>query len=203
MKQKFDLRARTTKAETSFRFGVLANSLFLEAWQHETIRLLLEEGHRLEIVIIKKESHERPSFISRIQNYPYNRLLFRLWNRFIFKPSSKKTKDITELLSGAKLMECSPMAKGYASEFPDEMIQILGNENLDFILRFGFNILIRFHFDNNYRNVIALQCRNKFIMHPLISNNKVWLQRHYFLQIDLIYRPDFIEFFQVVRDTCF
>lgn len=141
MKQKFDLRARTTKAETSFRFGVLANSLFLEAWQHETIRLLLEEGHRLEIVIIKKESHERPSFISRIQNYPYNRLLFRLWNRFIFKPSSKKTKDITELLSGAKLMECSPMAKGYASEFPDEMIQVLGNENLDFILRFGFNIL--------------------------------------------------------------
>lgn len=58
-----------------------------------------------------------------------------------FQAILKKTKDITELLSGAKLMECSPMAKGYASEFPDEMIQVLGNENLDFILRFGFNIL--------------------------------------------------------------
>jgi len=141
MKQKFDLRTRTAKAETSFRFGVLANSLFLESWQYETIKLLLEEGHRLEIFIIKKESHEKPSFISKIQNYPYNRLIFRLWNRFIFRPSSKKTKDIAELLSGAKLMDCNPFVKGHTTELPEEMIRNLENENLDFILRFGFNIL--------------------------------------------------------------
>ncbi len=141
MKQKFDLNAVKEYSGKTFRFGLLANSLALESWQTETLRLLLADGHRLEFVILKKEKTGKTPFFKKLRNYPYRYFLFRIWNRFIFKPLSKLPEDISPLLKGAKIVEYEPIISGFANEFSNEMIEYLQGENVDFILRFGFNIL--------------------------------------------------------------
>ena len=125
----------------SLRFGLMINSLTVEHWQYETIKLLMDNGMKLSLIIQKTENTTAPSFIKKIKDYPFRRLFFRLWNRFLFKPRSKFPADLTELTTDIHTIFCKPKIKGISTYFEEVDIQEIRNQNLDFILRFGFDIV--------------------------------------------------------------
>lgn len=125
----------------SLRFGLMVNSLTVEHWQYETIKMLMDNGMKLSLVIQNSGTTTPPPFFKKIKDYPYRRVLFRVWNRFIFKPRSKFPADISELTQDIPTIFCNPKIKGISTYFEEIDIQEIRNQNLDFILRFGFNIV--------------------------------------------------------------
>ncbi len=124
-----------------FRFGILCNSLQLEQWQSNAIRLLIETGHSLELIVLNATESPALPLSEKILHYPYKRLLFRLWNRFIFRPKSKKPDDISHVAANAKVLACKVSVRGFSSYFSSEDVASMQSFQLDFMLRFGFNII--------------------------------------------------------------
>lgn len=129
------------KRRKSLRFGLMINSLTVEQWQYDTIKILMDNGMKLSLIIQNNDNSPAPSLLKKIRSYPYKRLMFRIWNRFIFKPRSKYPADLTELTENIHTIFCTPIIRGISSYFEDIDIQEIRNQNLDFILRFGFDIV--------------------------------------------------------------
>ncbi len=125
----------------SLRFGLMINSLTVAAWQYETIKSLMDNGMKLSLVIQNADETPSQGLLEKIKHYPYRRVLFRVWNRFIFRPRSKYPADITELTKDTPTIFCKPIIKGFSTYFEEIDIQEIRNQNLDFILRFGFDIV--------------------------------------------------------------
>ncbi len=125
----------------TLRFGLMINSLTVEYWQYETIKLLIDNGIKLSLIIQNNSNEEACPFLEKIKKYPYKRLFFRLWNRFLFKPRSKYPCSIEKITEDTHTIFCTPIIKGISSYFNEIDIQEIKNQNLDFILRFGFDIV--------------------------------------------------------------
>lgn len=125
----------------TLRFGLMINSMTVEHWQYETIKLLMDNGMKLSLIIQNNSVDNETSILRKIKEYPYKRLFFRLWNRFIFRPRAKYSADISKLTENIHTILCTPKMKGISSYFEEFDIQEIKNQNLDFILRFGFDIV--------------------------------------------------------------
>ncbi len=122
-------------------FGIMCNSLYLEHWQSLTIQYLINKGIQLKLIILNYNTKTKRSFTSKILHYQYNHLLFNIYNRFILKPKSKQSTSIKNLVSDNKIIYCKTEKGKFTDRFlPDDIIKITDHK-LDFILRFGFNIL--------------------------------------------------------------
>ena len=141
MLKRFELTYNNPELNQAFKFGLLLNSPIVETWQAETIQLLLKEGHQLEVVVLNIEEQVKKTFFQYIKDYPYNRFLFRIWNRFIFRPKSKKSVDISHIIENAATLKVIPLKKSVASYFSEHDVDEVKSYKLDFLLRFGFNIL--------------------------------------------------------------
>ncbi len=96
------------------RFGLLCNSLVLERWQAETIRLLRENGIELSLIVLKDEPPENKSgLVHWLRSYPFHQLLFRLWNRFLFRPKSKVNVDISADAKGIEQLLAEQLIKAF------------------------------------------------------------------------------------------
>lgn len=63
----------------------------VQRWQLDTLKLLIDNGIELALVICNsKNQTQKPSFFEKIRHYPYRKLLFRLWNRYMFKPKKSE-----------------------------------------------------------------------------------------------------------------
>lgn len=144
-KKSFALPVNEKETKTSaikpLSFGLLLNSTYVEKWQAETIRLLLKDGHQLKMYVLNATTKEKLPIRKRLSSYPWNRLLFRIWFRFVFRPQAKQPEDIIEMLQHATSFQVGVITKGMGQYFADETIQEIRDLRLDFILRFGFNIL--------------------------------------------------------------
>lgn len=125
----------------SLRFGLMVNSLTVATWQYDTIKLLVDNGMKLSLIIQNADEPQSQGLLNKIKHYPYRRTLFRVWNRFFFRPRSKYPADITELTKDIPTIFCKPIIKGISTYFEEVDIQEIRNQNLDFILRFGFDIV--------------------------------------------------------------
>jgi hypothetical protein len=128
-------------APKSLRFGLLCNSLTLEKWQADTIKSLLEGGMQLHLLVINNNQSLNVSFRKKVLHYNYRRLLFNLWSRFVFRPESKKPTDITTIIGDCNQIRCTTRTIGIANVFENQTIELIKQEKLDFLLRFGFNII--------------------------------------------------------------
>ena len=138
------------------RFGIMLDGDAVEQWQFDTIKLLINNGIELALVI-KNDDNSKPykSFGDKVLHYPYRQILFRVWHRFLFKPEAKRHISIDPLLSfrpqrsGVEKsstniiqeMTVTPVIKGISTYFPVADIEKIKSYNLDFILRFGFDII--------------------------------------------------------------
>ena len=123
------------------RFGVMIDGFTVQRWQLETLKLLTDNGIELAVVICNSENQtQKPSFFEKIRHYPYRKLLFRLWNRYWFKPESKAIVNL-EIPKETPVMYCKPIIKGISTYFSENHIEEIKSYGLDFILRFGFDIV--------------------------------------------------------------
>ena len=112
-----------TKKTKSLRFGLMINSLTVEQWQFDTIKILMDNGMKLSLIIQNNDNSPTPSLINKIKYYPYRRFIFRLWHRLIFKPRSKYPADISKLTENIPTIFCTPIIKGISSYFEEIDIQ--------------------------------------------------------------------------------
>ena len=128
------------------RFGIMVDGDTVEQWQFDTIKLLIDNDIELAL-IIKNGNETKPykSFSDKILHYPYSRILFRIWHRYFFKPEAKKQisfmDEIFRVDKSPVLMTAIPIIKGISTYFKPEDIEKIKSFDLDFILRFGFDII--------------------------------------------------------------
>ena len=130
-----------SRSNNNLRFGVMLNTTTIELWQKQCISFLIEDGAKPELVILNKTPDEKPSFLRRLKNYPWSRILFRLYFRFVFNPASKKAVDCKDLIGGAGVLSCVTEKRGISNWFTEEDVGRIRSLNLDLILRFGFGIV--------------------------------------------------------------
>lgn len=124
-----------------FRFGIMLNSTLVEQWQARAIELLLQEGHLAVVLVLPNNETQQLPFWKRLSRYPWRRLLFRIWHRYYFKPEAKKPFDLRAFCTDADCLYLDVTSRKGANYIADNQVVELENYQLDFILRFGFNIL--------------------------------------------------------------
>lgn len=122
-------------------FGLMCNSTQLERWQAETVKLLQENDIKLKLIILNDNTQKQVSLTKKIISYPFHKIIFRIYNRYFLKPLSKKAFDINSQISGIEQLKCVTEQKGFSDRFSETDIKKIKSCNLDFILRFGFNII--------------------------------------------------------------
>lgn len=133
---------------TPLRFGIMVDDLTLEAWKVETVRKLIEGGMRLELIVRNAETSQKKGFFKRLKNYPFRRGFFQIWNHYQFKPTCKQMTELEPTLknqgvslSEIPVVDCLPTHKDTSTFISDKDIEIIKNHQLDFIIRFGFDII--------------------------------------------------------------
>lgn len=128
----------------TIRFGVMVDGNTVEQWQFDTVKMLINNGIELSL-IIKNGDESKPykSFSDKLMHYPYRQVLFRVWHRFWFKPEAKRRVSIEGMRRATSPQEMTvmPIIKGISTYFKSEDIEIIRSYDLDFILRFGFDII--------------------------------------------------------------
>ena len=116
----------------------------VEQWQFDTVKMLTNNGIELSL-IIKNGDDSKPykSFSDKLLHYPYRQILFRVWHRYFFKPEAKRHVSIVGMRRATSPQEITvmPIIKGISTYFKAEDIEKIRSHNLDFILRFGFDII--------------------------------------------------------------
>ena len=126
--------------EKVLRCGIMCNSTLLKAWQRKAIEELISSGTAtIELIIINNNKKSSPpAFFHKIKSRKafYN----FYYNRYI-KADALQETDSTDLFTMVPQIFCTPTVNGPVNYFCEEDINFIKACNLDFIIRFGFNIL--------------------------------------------------------------
>ncbi|MCX6281683.1 MAG: hypothetical protein NTU51_06960 [Bacteroidetes bacterium] len=122
-------------------FGVMCSGTSFQKWQSEAIRLLIQNGHSPALLIMDGryagvQKEPKPAF--KPQKYS---LLWRASVRLLFKHGQKTLVDMEPELRSVQRRVCTVTAEHFAEYFSAEDLDAIKSAHLDFILRFGFNIL--------------------------------------------------------------
>lgn len=126
------------------RIAILCNGLTFEAWEAECIRQVLRLAYVEPVLLITENTDDRKprSFIQKVLQYPYRRLLWRLYDKRIKRISARAATDLSDVLGKVPLLSCKVELKGkYSQYFSAGDIETIRNYGPDIILRFGFNII--------------------------------------------------------------
>lgn len=129
--------------KASLQFGVMVDDMTLEIWQAETINKLIDNGMHLSLIIKNDETTEKQGLFKKLKNYPFRKMFFQVWNHYFFKPECKRRVNLSDYCNtnAVDILPCLPYHEGISTIIRDDDIETIKNHNLDFILRFGFNIL--------------------------------------------------------------
>lgn len=132
------------QSDFKLRYGIMCNGYFLKKWQIKVVENLKSlDFVELSLIIINDENPEtKKSLINKIKGIFKKDFVFKLYNRFFFNPDSIKIIDTSSIFRDIKSIKCKTEKKGkYSEYFIPSDIDVIRNFNLDFILRFGFNII--------------------------------------------------------------
>jgi hypothetical protein len=120
------------------RFGLLLDSFRVPAWQADCIRLLVDSGVAVpSLVVVSSAGARRRPARDVLPHVLYYAARATIWR----SPATVST-DITDLLSGVPSRLVKPRADGGAWQVFDEVdVAAIRDADLDFMLRFGFNLL--------------------------------------------------------------
>lgn len=127
--------------QKSLRFGILCNSLNLQRWQAEIIQMLTAHGHNPSLLVINAETPKKQSLPKKVLRYPWKHLFYRLYLRYVFKPAMKQEVDLSNELKEVPVLPCQTRKVDFSEFFSEKDVAFIRDQNLDFILRFGFNII--------------------------------------------------------------
>ena len=126
------------------KFGVLCNSLNFESWEAACLNHLLQYPDiELKLLVINQEAESsKPSFLNKLRTYPYTSFLYRFYKRFLLKANSFQVISFEKQFEDIPRLFCTVHKKGKYSAYFDEMdVAQIKEQKLDFMLRFGFNII--------------------------------------------------------------
>lgn len=126
------------------RVAILCKGYFFEAWEAKCIRQVKALPFVKIVLLVEEITDEipAPGFFSRLINYPYRLLFWRLYKRFRLRIPSIEATNLQNELEGIPLLRCKPELKGkYSQHIPENDLQQIRAQSPDVILRFGFNIL--------------------------------------------------------------
>ncbi|MGC8866088.1 MAG: glucosamine inositolphosphorylceramide transferase family protein [Bacteroidales bacterium] len=128
--------------ETRLKFGILCNSFYLQRWQYMVIEHLLNAGHELVVAVMaEEEAQSQIHTIQKIVKYPFSKILFRLYFRYILKPEAKTQVNGEKLFTGATLIyDPGEKVKNFHL-FSDTTIEAIQNTGAHFLLRFGYGLI--------------------------------------------------------------
>lgn len=131
------------ETKKKLRFGIMIDGNALELWQIESIKQLTNHGVELALIIRNNEPAEKKGLFKRLRAYPFRKLFFRVWHHYFFRPECKRRADLNEFLNIESIpkLGCIPDRQGFATVITNNDIETILSYRLDFILRFGFNIL--------------------------------------------------------------
>ena len=116
----------------------MCSGLSFPAWEAECIRLAITSGHAEPALLIRDVTAPEPR--------PWDRrtAAYRLFDEHWVRPRCKALRkvDMSQELSGVPRIDCSVRKVGkHAQYFHDADLTEIKRHGLDFILRFGFNII--------------------------------------------------------------
>jgi len=117
-----------------YKFGILVDSYSLKLWQFMSIKMLLDAGHEIRLVVLNSE---KKKYSLRISTF-----LFFVYKALFGKSEHQTKKDIWQLIKNCQIITCTTNKKGKFSEFfSNTDVETIKSEQLDFMLRFGFGII--------------------------------------------------------------
>src|SRR5688572_1571739 len=120
------------------RFGLLLDSFRLPAWEVECIQLLVESGVAVPSFVVLSAAGPRRRPVRDF--LPHS--LYYIARATIWRSPATASRDITELLGGVPVRRVKPRPDGGAWQALAEAdVAAIREADLDFVLRFGFNLL--------------------------------------------------------------
>jgi hypothetical protein len=140
------MATETTDAGRPIRFGIMCRGTTFAAWEAACIRALLGvAGVSAALLIVDDRPPPVASRRSRLKNlFDLKTLLWRLYQRLVLNPRSRSTRpvDLSAELAGVPVLRCRPLQSGkWVQRFQPEVVDQIRAHELDFVLRFAFNIL--------------------------------------------------------------
>ena len=123
------------------RFGVMCSGTIFQQWQANAILELIHHGH-LPVLLIADDRHQaNASLFQRIKNKKWSTLLFSVLENRLFLPEAKRPVSLKPELQAVDVLPCRVEQKGFAEYFSPSDLETIQRYELEFILRFGFNII--------------------------------------------------------------
>lgn len=130
------------------RFGIMCRGPFLSRWEAACVEriLALPDAPELALLIVEKPpAQPQPgpeSVVGKLRTIGFNRLLFYAYKRRRFRPALIETVPMGSWAEGIPTIELAPRLEGKHSQvFADADVAQVREHDLDFILRFAFNII--------------------------------------------------------------
>lgn len=132
------------KTPDKLLFGIMVHGMVLSRWQHKCIELLNESGIAKPVLIINDAgaNEVKASFNEKLKKYSGKQAIYNLYNRFLFRIPALDHIMVNDVVQDVDVLNCRTLKKGkYSEYFSSKDIEKIESYNLDFILRFGFNII--------------------------------------------------------------
>ncbi|MDD5570052.1 MAG: hypothetical protein PHD97_02745 [Bacteroidales bacterium] len=126
------------------RFGIMCNGYEFQHWQFKCIENILELNNVVPaLLIINSGKNETWNKLSgKFKTIFSKHFFYKLYLKILFNSKERKIVNIKRILGGVEGIECTTSAKEkYSEYFSEEDVKKIKEHNLDFILRFGFNII--------------------------------------------------------------
>ena len=124
----------------SLRFAVMCRTTTFAEWQARCLRKLMELGNVEPVLLIRDDGTS--NLLSKARKVRPTKMLFQFFSRAISRPPALRSVDMTDELADVPRIGCRTIRRGKFSEyFSEEDIERIRESGVDFILRFGFNII--------------------------------------------------------------
>ena len=113
-------------------------------WEQECIDHLVSSGMaELSLVILDDQQNYPPrSLAEKVKSVGLSKLFFQIYMRTVYRPSSGKMVPTAGWYEAAPKISCIVDKKGkFSQHFKARDLETIRGYNLDFIIRFGFNII--------------------------------------------------------------
>ena len=125
-------------------FGILCNSYLFEQWEANCIEALLQHPQiELKLLVMNAGNEvKKLSLWQKVKEYPYKHFFYRAYKRYLLRATSYGIVSLEKELKKIPVVNCQVNHSGkYSTYFKAEDTALVQSYQLDFLLRFGFNII--------------------------------------------------------------